>query len=191
MLKKHHPLDRGIYHTMLKSIFLLTEGFTMTLLYMQFQKQTIIALLCVQTHYNVILCCCIFSAALLCHLLCCVYPTLLCLHLHCLCTFQRQNTLSFLEQLHCPNLQIYTAVCKHFLHSLLLHLLHFNSMNNKFITFTFTAVRKISFACAAVRNFLLLHFSHSHLCVLLLLAIMLLSITSCCCIFHIHCCPYP
>ena len=50
---------------------------------MQFQKQTIISLLCVQTHYNVLLCWCIFYAALLCHLLYCVYPTLLCLHLHC------------------------------------------------------------------------------------------------------------
>ena len=162
-------------------------------------KQTIIALLCVQTHYNVLLCWCIFSAALLCHLLYCVYLTLLCLHFHCFCTFQRQNTLSFLEQLHCPNLQIYTAVCKYFLHSLLLHILHFNSMNNKFITFTFTAVRKISSACAVVhyisflqQNFNVAASSCLHRCVLLLLAVMLLSITSCCCIFfYIHCCPYP
>ena len=177
--------------TVLKSTFLFNREFHQMSASNAVPKQTIIALLCVQTHYIVLLCCCIFSAALLCHLLYCVYPTLLCLHLHCFCTFQRQNTLSFLEQLHCPNLQIYTVVCKHFLHSLLLHILHFNSMNNKFITFTFTAVRKISFACAAVQNFLLLHFLHLHFCVLLLLALMLLSITSCCCIFHIHCCPYP
>ena len=143
------------------------------------------------------LCCCIFSAALLCHLLYCVYLTLLCLHLHCLCTFQRQNNLSFLEQLHCPNLQIYTAVCKHFLHLLLLHILHFNSMNNTFITVTYTTVNKIFFyMCCCPLPFISstkLHtaaFSYLHCCVLLLLAIMLLSIASCCCIFHIHCCPY-
>ena len=159
MLKSIILLIEGFTMRMLKSIFLSTEGFTndnvlkSTFLFNRgfhqmtasnaVPKQTIIALLCVQTHYIVLLCCCIFSAALLCHLLYCVYPTLLCLHLHCFCTFQRQNTLSFLEQLHCPNLQIYTAVCKH---SLLLHILHFNSMNKKFITFTFTAVRK-NFFC--------------------------------------------
>jgi len=83
----------------------------------------------VHTHYLVLLCCCIFSAAL-------VVPSSLLrlphtavstlavvsLHFTCIslqtlhsCAFFKDIILClFLEQLLCPTLQIYTAVCKHF-----------------------------------------------------------------------------
>ena len=90
---------------------------------MQFQNKTFIALLCIlitlffyAAAYSLLHCCAIFFAASTPH--CCVY-TCCCvaaLHLHffansaLLCILQRHNTLSFLEQLLCPTLQIYTVV---------------------------------------------------------------------------------
>ena len=140
---------------------------------MQFQnKQSLHCCVCKLITF----CCCIFSAALLCHLLCCVYPTLLCLHLHCLCTFQRQNTLSFLEQLHCPNLQIYTAVAyiafrfnEQHIHYIYLYYCKENFFCmcccSKLLAAAFFlfALLCASPSChhAAVHNFLLLHFSYS------------------------------
>ena len=153
---------------------------------MQFQNKTFIALLCIlitlffyAAAYSLMHCCAIFFVASTPH--CCGY-TCCCvaaLHFHffansaLLCILQRQNTLSFLEQLLCPTLQIYTALCKHFLHSLLLHMFHFNSMNNTFTILTFTAVKeKISFTSAVVHYLSFLQqklhaaaFSYLHCCV--------------------------
>ena len=75
--------------------------------------------------HSLLHCCAIFFAASTPH--CCVFTCgcVAALHLHFfansafLCILQRQNAQSFLEQLLCPTLQIYAAVCKHFLHLLL------------------------------------------------------------------------
>ena len=95
--EKHHPLDRG-FHQMTASNAV--------------PEQTIIALLCVQTHYIMLLhCCAIFFAASTPH--CCVYTCTACALFKdkILCLFWNNYTVSTYKfTLLCVNIS-YTHCC--------------------------------------------------------------------------------